>query len=125
MVVEVVERYLLRDGHEVVRVADGASAIRSFDSQSPDLIILDLMLPRVGGKNDETIATLTKGLLQPQLNGVEGWAGGVTDYLLPRRPGPRDFLRAGDAPLACSSLGSRFFKNTSSPVLYLAFLQSQ
>ena len=49
MVAEVVERYLRRDGHEVVRVADGVSAIKSFDSLNPDLIILDLMLPVIDG----------------------------------------------------------------------------
>ena len=49
MVAEVVERYLRRDGHEVVRVRDGAAALAAFENQQPDLVVLDLMLPVVDG----------------------------------------------------------------------------
>jgi DNA-binding response OmpR family regulator len=49
MVAEVVERYLRRDGHEVTRVADGNAAMDAFDVFSPDLVVLDLMLPGIDG----------------------------------------------------------------------------
>ncbi|HEX2313762.1 MAG TPA: response regulator transcription factor [Thermomonospora sp.] len=48
-VAEVVMRYLVRDGHEVECVADGRDALRSAEARPPDLVVLDLMLPGVGG----------------------------------------------------------------------------
>jgi two-component system, OmpR family, response regulator ResD len=46
---EVVGLYLRRDGHEVVSAADGEEALSMFSSAVPDLVVLDLMLPKVGG----------------------------------------------------------------------------
>jgi DNA-binding response OmpR family regulator len=48
-VAEVVARYLLRDGHEVDCVADGNSALRIAEERTPDLVVLDLMLPGIDG----------------------------------------------------------------------------
>ena len=49
MVREVVTRYLERDGHRVRAVPDGASALLEFESNRPDLVVLDVMLPHVNG----------------------------------------------------------------------------
>ena len=49
MVTEVVERYLKRDGYEVKLAADGNEALRIGLNWSPDLIVLDLMLPGIDG----------------------------------------------------------------------------
>lgn len=46
---EVVELYLRRDGHAVVPAADGEEALRLFREVRPDLVVLDLMLPKMGG----------------------------------------------------------------------------
>jgi DNA-binding response OmpR family regulator len=46
---EVVVRYLEREGLAVEAVADGESALSAADGQWPDLVVLDLMLPRVDG----------------------------------------------------------------------------
>ena len=46
---EVVGLYLRRDGHEVIAASDGDEALRLHRQQQPDLVVLDLMLPRVGG----------------------------------------------------------------------------
>jgi twitching motility two-component system response regulator PilH len=40
---------LERHGHEVVWVADGEQAKASLQSDRPDLVILDLMLPKLNG----------------------------------------------------------------------------
>ncbi|MCO5992934.1 response regulator transcription factor [Actinoallomurus rhizosphaericola] len=48
-VADVVSRYLLRDGHEVVCVADGLAALRAAEERPPDLVVLDLMLPGIDG----------------------------------------------------------------------------
>lgn len=49
MVREVLARYLERDGFEVEAAADGERALAAFDARRPDLVLLDLMLPRVDG----------------------------------------------------------------------------
>jgi DNA-binding response OmpR family regulator len=48
-VADVVSRYLVRDGHEVVCVADGHAALRAAEERPPDLVVLDLMLPGIDG----------------------------------------------------------------------------
>ncbi len=46
---EVVGLYLRRDGHAVVSAADGEEALELFHISDPDLVVLDLMLPKVSG----------------------------------------------------------------------------
>ena len=50
MVAEVVERYLRRDGYEVQTVATGPAALDEFSRFRPDLVVLDLMLPGLDGR---------------------------------------------------------------------------
>ncbi|WP_088889585.1 response regulator transcription factor [Leptolyngbya ohadii] len=40
---------LQKEGYEVTTAADGATALKQFHKQVPDIILLDLMLPEVGG----------------------------------------------------------------------------
>ena len=49
MVAEVVARYLRRDGYEVRTVGDGRSGLDEFATFGPDLVVLDLMLPKIDG----------------------------------------------------------------------------
>ena len=46
---EVVGLYLRRDGHEVVSATDGEEALEVFGQKQPDLVVLDLMLPKLSG----------------------------------------------------------------------------
>src|SRR5688500_20321131 len=46
---EAVAGYLARAGYEVETAADGDAALAAFDAESPDLVLLDLMLPRRDG----------------------------------------------------------------------------
>jgi len=48
-VAEVVALYLQRDGHEVEWVADGVTALHRVGVISPDLVVLDIMLPGLDG----------------------------------------------------------------------------
>jgi len=49
MVRELVTTYLTRDGLDVTEASDGASALRAFEKSQPDLIVLDVMLPKIDG----------------------------------------------------------------------------
>jgi DNA-binding response OmpR family regulator len=48
-VAEVVARYLKREGYSVEVVSDGAAGLSRALAEMPDLIVLDLMLPSLGG----------------------------------------------------------------------------
>ena len=49
MVREVLTRYLEHDGYHVVTAGDGEQALERFGEHRPDLVLLDLMLPRIDG----------------------------------------------------------------------------
>jgi DNA-binding response OmpR family regulator len=49
MVREVLARYLTRSGFIAESADDGEAAIAAFDASKPDLVLLDLMLPRIDG----------------------------------------------------------------------------
>lgn len=46
----VVAQYLQLEGYETVEAADGAEALERLRHERPDLIVLDLMMPRVDGR---------------------------------------------------------------------------
>ncbi len=49
IVLEVIERYLLRDGYGVRVARDGETALELARKERPDLIVLDVMLPGLNG----------------------------------------------------------------------------
>ena len=48
-IVELVSYNLEREGYSTVKALDGETALRKIRTEKPDLLILDLMLPGVGG----------------------------------------------------------------------------
>jgi DNA-binding response OmpR family regulator len=46
---ELLRLYLEKDGYEVLIANDGASAVKKFQEENPDLMILDIMLPELDG----------------------------------------------------------------------------
>src|SRR5580693_39960 len=48
-IAEVVSRYLERAGYRTRIASDGAQALEAASDQRPDLVVLDLMLPRIDG----------------------------------------------------------------------------
>ncbi len=48
-ILEIVRAYLAREGHEVSTAADGETALAMAMAEAPDLIVLDVMLPRRSG----------------------------------------------------------------------------
>jgi DNA-binding response OmpR family regulator len=88
MVAEVVERYLRRDGHDVTLAFDGQSGVETFERDGADLVILDLMLPRLDGsavcrrireRSDAPIIMLTaRGEERDRLQGLDL---GADDYV--------------------------------------------
>jgi DNA-binding response OmpR family regulator len=98
MVTEVVERYLVSDGFEVVTAGDGDRALSVARTWTPDLVVLDLMLPSKDGlevcrtlrkENDVPIIMLTaRGEETDRIVGLEI---GADDYMV--KPfSPRELL---------------------------------
>jgi DNA-binding response OmpR family regulator len=89
MVREVLARYRARDGFEVATAADGEAALAAFEANRPDLIVLDLMLPRVdgfevfrrlraGGAASPVIMLTARGEVTDRIVGLEV---GADDYV--------------------------------------------
>lgn len=52
------ERALARAGYEVIAAEDGVQAIETVQKEKPDLILLDMLLPKMGGQ--DVLAQLKK-----------------------------------------------------------------
>lgn len=86
---EAVAAYLEREGYKVVGVGDGQAGIDEFEKHHFDLVVLDLMLPKVSGErvcrairdnSDVPIIMLTaKGEVEDRIIGLEL---GADDYLI-------------------------------------------
>ena len=78
---DAVAAYLEREGYWVVGVGDGQSAIEEFEKHQFDLVVLDLMLPKIPGErvcrtirdtSDVPIIMLTaKGEIEDRIIGLE------------------------------------------------------
>lgn len=89
-IVEVVSLYLKRDGFAVRQAMTGPEALSAFTEQTPDLIVLDVMLPGVDGfevlrnirevhKSDVPIIMLTaRG---QEIERILGLESGADDYV--------------------------------------------
>lgn len=88
MVVEVVERYLEREGFAVHSAADGLAAMEAYAAVRPHLVVLDLMLPRLGGM--EVCSRIRAASKTPiimltargdEMDRIAGFDSGADDYL--------------------------------------------
>ena len=87
-IVDIVRAYLEKGGFRVVTAYDGETALKVFRSEKPDLIVLDLMLPKMSGhdvcrvirkESDVPIIMLTaRDELTDKIVGLEL---GADDYL--------------------------------------------
>lgn len=88
VVVEVVERYLQREGYAVHTAADGKAALAAFTRTRPHLVVLDLMLPQVNGM--DVCRTIRETSRTPvimltargdEMDRIAGFEIGADDYL--------------------------------------------
>jgi PAS domain S-box-containing protein len=85
-------RLLRAAGHEVTAVADGQQALAAITAHTPDLVVSDVMMPRIGGlalvaalRADPRTATVPVLLLSARASqdaAIEGLAAGADDYLV-------------------------------------------
>jgi two-component system, OmpR family, alkaline phosphatase synthesis response regulator PhoP len=88
---ELLEAYLSDEGHEILMAADGQETIDVARSEKPDLILLDIMMPRMSGyevchqlKSDEQtqrIPVLVVTALKEMGDIEKAVAAGADDFL--------------------------------------------
>jgi two-component system response regulator ResD len=88
-IAEVVSLYLRRAGYQVTTVDDGQAALDALSKQMPDLVVLDLMLPKVDGleitrwlreRGDTPIIMLTAR--REERDRIAGLEMGADDYVV-------------------------------------------
>ena len=93
-----IEVNLLRAGYRVTSAADGEEALRKVREDRPDLVVSDVMMPKIDGfellrrlKADPETSDIPVLLLTAKAQNQDifaGWAGGVHGYLTkPFNPG--------------------------------------
>ena len=92
---DVLSRYLLREGFTVTEAADGSAALAAVEEVSPDVVLLDLMLPRLSGldvlralrlNGDLPVIILSARASERQR--IQGLQLGADDYVVkPYSPG--------------------------------------
>lgn len=114
-IADVVVRYLERDGHQVECVGDGHEALRRAEAATPDLVVLDLMLPGIDGlevcrrlRERAPVPVVMLTALGEEVDRVVGLETGADDYVTkPFSPRElalrvRSVLRRARGPLGTS-----------------------
>ncbi|GAB4472436.1 MAG: response regulator transcription factor [Anaerolineae bacterium] len=87
-IIELARMYLEREGYRVIAAGDGEMALRLIEQENPDLVVLDLMLPRVDGwevckrtraRSDVPILMLTAR--DEDIDKIVGLELGADDYM--------------------------------------------
>ncbi len=117
---DVVSEFLSRHGYDVETAADGAEMERALSRKSPDLVVLDLMLPGEDGLSicrrlarPEGPAIIMLSAMGEETDRIIGLELGADDYL-PKPCNPRELLarvravlrRRRDAPSPDGTLGA-------------------
>lgn len=86
---EVMEAYLKKDGFQVHFATTGEEGLAKFDAHSPDLVVLDLMLPGISGeevcrriRSHSDIPILMLTAKSSEEDRIDGFTIGADDYLV-------------------------------------------
>jgi two-component system, OmpR family, alkaline phosphatase synthesis response regulator PhoP len=122
-IVELVSAYLRREGYEVLSAGDGLTGLKLAQSTKPDLIVLDVMLPGLGGlellgqlRRESDVYVIMLTARSEELDKVVALSVGADDYLT--KPfSPRELvarvqaalrrLRGARVPLDTQAVASR------------------
>ena len=88
MVTDVMERYLRREGFQVLLAADGEAAVTTAQESAPDLILLDLMLPKIDGltafrqiRSHSSVPVIILTAKGEETDRIVGLETGADDYI--------------------------------------------
>ena len=87
--IEALQVGLAREGFEVVVARDGAEALANFDEWSPDIMLLDVMLPKVSGtdvcrevRKKSQVPIIIVSAKGSEVDAVVGLEVGADDYIV-------------------------------------------
>ncbi|BAL98566.1 MULTISPECIES: adenylate/guanylate cyclase domain-containing protein [Caldilinea] len=86
---QLVRRMLQADGHDLYEATDGEQAIKLFDEIRPDLVLLDVVIPKMDGlevlaelrKRDKMAGIIMVSALTSEQLAVKSMLGGADDYV--------------------------------------------
>lgn len=85
---ELLQNYLENEGYQVVVATDGEEAIDLFHKESPDLILLDIMLPKLDGysvckfiREESDVSVIMLTALDNEQNQLQGFDLKIDDYI--------------------------------------------
>lgn len=86
-ILKVVEHSLRREGYEIYTAVDGEQAVETAERIKPDLIVLDLMLPKLNGfdvcrkiKSQRDVPIIVLSARSDEVDKIMGFTLGVDDY---------------------------------------------
>ena len=87
-IVRLLRLYLRNEGYDVVAAADGREALDRFSHESPDLVVLDLMMPELGGfevcteiRKHSSVPVLILTARSDDVDKIVGLEMGADDYI--------------------------------------------
>lgn len=87
-ITDVSRRYLEREDFDVILAADGIEAIKKWKSEAPDLIVLDLMMPKKDGwqvceeiRNEDEVPIILLTARGEEMDRLMGLTMGADDYI--------------------------------------------
>ncbi len=91
-------QYLMDNGYRTIRLADGSDVLKTLSVESPDIVILDIMLPGKDGlevlkeiRKDHTLPVIMLTAKGDDTDRIVGLELGADDYL-PKPFNPRELL---------------------------------
>ncbi|MEZ4870345.1 MAG: adenylate/guanylate cyclase domain-containing protein [Caldilineaceae bacterium] len=86
---QLVRKILQADGHEVYEASDGPQAIELFESTRPDLVLLDVVIPKIDGlgvlqeirRRDRLAGVIMVSALTSEQLAVKSMLSGADDYI--------------------------------------------
>lgn len=88
-IVNMIEDYLRKEGYKTVKVYDGLEALKVLETEKPDLIVLDWMLPKLSGlevcqriRLSSSVPIIMLTAKSEENNRVQGLEFGADDYIV-------------------------------------------
>ncbi|TCP29409.1 two-component system response regulator ResD [Scopulibacillus darangshiensis] len=87
-ITDVSKRYLEREDFDVILASDGVEALEKWQSESPDLIVLDVMMPKKDGwqvceeiRNEDEVPIIMLTARGEEMDRIMGLTMGADDYI--------------------------------------------
>lgn len=88
-IVDLLEIYIQNEGYQTIKTYDGEEALTAFQTQNPDVMILDVMMPKLDGlevvrqvRETSQIPILMLSAKTSDIDKIKGLTRGADDYVV-------------------------------------------